>query len=93
MKHNPLVGLRVEFLRDSPPVARGDCGKVVSVRYLPDGQEIVVVESQGKFVAAFKFEIRLVEDPTTATMRLSRAQDAAKQSPTMEGAAAPITAD
>jgi hypothetical protein len=71
MKTSALLGLRVEFLRDASPAVRGDVGVVTAVRTLPGGHDVVVVQWQGKSIAIFKSEIRLVDDPTTATGRLT----------------------
>lgn len=62
MAASVLIGLRVEFLSDAPPAMRGDHGIVTSVRELPGGHDVVIVEWQGKSIATFKTEIRLVTD-------------------------------
>lgn len=85
MKPNPLIGTRVEFLHDVPPAARGDWGTVFSVRDLEDGQELVVVECHGKFVATYGSEIRPLADQSATTRLSNRAQTAAKPNPSDEG--------
>ena len=68
---SPVVGSRVEFLRDALPAKAGDIGTVVRVKSVPSASDIVVVDWNGQSIATRSSEIRLVTADPTATDRLS----------------------